>query len=108
MQASGGPTTPAQLALIDATCGPAEPNLATNTNAGPPVPTKPCGIDVTQCAQDVKSCLAKAQKLDADAAAQLGYVYMNGLGVAADSQPREELVKRRVDHGQCSRPGHPG
>lgn len=84
MQASGGPTTPAQLALIEATCGPAEPNLATNTNAGPPVPTKPCGIDVTQCAQDVKSCLAKAQKLDADAAAQLGYVYMNGLGVAAD------------------------
>jgi TPR repeat protein len=96
MAASGAPTTATQVVAsidsasgaaspIDEICGPVEPNLATNPNAGPPVPTKPCGIDVTECARDVKSCLAGVQqKFNADASAQIGYVYLNGLGIASD------------------------
>jgi TPR repeat protein len=49
--------------------------------SGPPVPNKPCGSDVAQCATDIDSCRARAQRLDGEAAAQLGYLYMHGIGL---------------------------
>ena len=49
--------------------------------SSPPVPVKPCGSDVTQCVGDIDSCRGKAQRLDAEAAAQLGYLYMHGIGL---------------------------
>ena len=57
------------------------PSFGTHPVTGPQVPTKPCGSDVAQCAGDMDSCLSRARHLDAESAAQLGYVYMNGLGV---------------------------
>jgi TPR repeat protein len=49
--------------------------------SGPPVTIKPCGSDVAQCARDIDSCHARAQRLDGEAAAQLGYLYMHGIGL---------------------------
>jgi serine/threonine protein kinase/TPR repeat protein len=65
-------------------CGVAAPTFAGTPKRWPPIPIKPCGSDVAACAADINACLAKAKTLDADSAAQLAYVYLNGLGVARD------------------------
>jgi serine/threonine protein kinase/TPR repeat protein len=65
-------------------CGVAAPTFAGIPKRWPPVPIKPCGADVAACATDVDACLGKARALDADAAARLAYVYLNGLGVPRD------------------------
>ena len=73
--------TGAQSALCDARA----PTLAGVKGKWPPVPMNPCGSDVSFCAGNIDSCVAKARTIDADSAAELAYVYLNGLGVPTNN-----------------------
>ena len=81
---AAAPSTAGESAPPSGFCNVAAPTLGAKPVTGPPVPTKPCGSDVGQCVTDMDSCLSTARRLDAEAAAQLGYVYMNGLGAGRD------------------------
>lgn len=82
---AGAPSTAEESAPPSGFCNATAPTLGTKPVTIPSVPTKPCGSDVGQCVSDLDSCLSRARRLDAEAAAQLGYLYMNGLGVERNS-----------------------
>jgi TPR repeat protein len=81
---SPAPSIPVIASPDAAICDAVAPTLSTGPISGPPAPTKPCGSDVAQCTSDIDSCRARAQRRDLEAAAQLGYAYMHGLGVGRD------------------------
>ncbi len=78
------PSIPGEGAPPSGFCSVVAPRLGTGQVTGLPVETEPCDSDVAECARDLDSCRSSAQQLDAEAAAQLGYLYMNGLGVERD------------------------